>query len=244
MKSECRIILWSIISILCLSSTIACSDDDDMMVIISNDEDLRLYDYYIDEYGNEGVVAYINESYSQNVAFVISADEVVCEWGPCGLLVFDKDKESIEDNIEQPRFSLVMSQYVTLLGQERFPAFDWCLQKNGDSRLDASSWVLPSEHEFETMLNEVDMDELNQALQNIGGLPLTQSAYWTATEDLEGIIVFPDTETIYDPENWAISITTSGRFFSNKHIWWNKNRPLGVRAIKYIQYEVDFDSKL
>lgn len=201
------------------------------VTIIPNNEDLRLLDYYVDEYGNEGIVVYIGLN---KEVFVLSADETVCEWGPGGFCVFEQ--EFSEDNVNYPRFSLIMARYVSLLGSERFPAFNWCLNKNHGAPLSSDSWMLPSHKEMHSLLKSVHWSDLNKALIDIGGTPLNCDVYWTATEDFPELIKFKDVESEYNPENWAVCITPSLAYYSTKHIWWAKSRKHGVRAIKYIKY--------
>lgn len=232
-----KIIIATIATLFLMS----CSERE-WMTIISNEEDLKLYDYYVDEFGNEGIVVCIKSYTNSKAAFVLSADETVCEWGPGGFCVFEQ--EFSEDNVNYPRFSLIMARYVSLLGVERFPAFNWCLNKNNGTPLSSDSWMLPSHKEMTTLLKSVNLNELNNALLNIGGTPLRSELYWTATEDFPELVKMKDTESEYNPENWAICMTPSSKYYTQKHIWWTKSRKLGVRAIKYIQYESSYNFQL
>lgn len=220
---------------------IACSERE-WMATIPNNENLKLYDYYEDEYGNEGIVVYIESYTNHKTAFVLSADEAVCEWGPSGFCVFEQ--EAVKDNVNYSRFSLIMSRYVSLLGSERFPAFNWCMNKNHGAPLSSDSWMLPSHKEMTEFLKSVNLIELNHALLDIGGTPLMSDVYWTATEDFPELVKLGDEESDYNPEDWAICVTPSLKYYTQKHIWWSKSRRHGVRAIKYIQYEGTYDSWL
>lgn len=233
-----------IICVICFS--IAC--DDEPINIIDCSEELKLYDYYVDEFGNEGIVVRLYDYETTKCAIVMSADEAEAVWGPSGFVVFDADSEMLEDHLEHPRFSMMMSRKVIECGVDRFPAFKWCLDKNHGRQLTADSWMLPSYHEFMTILDRCRIDALNDALISIGGMPIINNAYWTCTEDHVAVLSTSDGD--YDPLNWAINIIPSYdksnkyTYYKHKYIMWNKTLAYKVRAIKYIWLVQSYDSTI
>lgn len=87
--------------------------------LIRNDDDIHLYDYYVDEFGNEGIVTYISTD-STNV-MVVSADEGYVSWGPVDCRIYTK-----KENLLGSELSMVMLQNAIFLNINRFPAFKWC----------------------------------------------------------------------------------------------------------------------
>ena len=109
----------------------SCSHESDEHVADETTEDYQLYDYYIDSYGNEGIVARIvssNQS-SRKYIIVLSADETYTYWGPMGELVYKYDTLQFS-TLGKPSFGIAMLQSMKSLGVERFPAQAWCDQKN------------------------------------------------------------------------------------------------------------------
>lgn len=183
--------------------------------LIRNNDDLRLYDYFIDELGNEGVVAYI--SYDSTKVMVISSDETVAAWGPCGFFVLP-DKSGLLDAEE----SMVMTQETNYHNMSRFPAFKWCHDKNRSERVTVTDWMLPSSGELWSVWNyRADVQSLNNALINIGGTPISvDELYWTATENTDMRASCIGVEVTAEPLVDEVK--------SNQH---------RVRAVKYIRYK-------
>lgn len=200
-------------------------------------KDCSLYDIYVDEFGNEGIIAYIHEDSAWKYIIAISADEGYEPWGPMGEAVYKPDGinfDSVENNaiFTYPTFGLMMLQSMKSMGINRFPAQQWCDRKNqGDPYPNAASWRLPSCEEFYTIMGNTG---LNDALISMGGTPLDEDHfYWTCTEDIDNYMQFSSTTTDYDMENRAIHLSPRLNSYINKDYWLKKNKYY-VRAIKYV----------
>lgn len=219
------------------------------LVDVTGQENYELYDYYVDEYGNEGIVAFIPNKYSNQYMIVISADEVLLPWGPMD------DRVCILDSVTQgmivnPSFGLSMLQTMTGRDISRYPAMAWCNTKNGsENQPSGSSWRLPSRRELALIFGSIkerlitadyamQMQYLNEALRDIGGTEIDpHHIYWTCQEDYEGL--YPQEEgnfEDFDPENRALAMKTDNTLLENKNLWIKKSYYY-VRAIKYIFYE-------
>lgn len=233
---------YFIIAILLLALH-SCKDSwSDSQIINEVGEDCALNDIFIDEFGNEGIIAYIYSKEDDEgllkYIIAISADEGYESWGPMGEAVYKVDSinfDSLSDHLLffRPAFGLMMQQSMKSMGINRFPAQHWCDLKNqGDSYPSASSWRLPTVYEW---LRIIENAGLNDALVSIGGTPLDNSHYyWTCTEDIEGYISFDDSTT-YDRENRAVIANTIAQTTYDKDYWLKKNKH-HVRAIKYVYY--------
>lgn len=225
--------LIGISSLCCLS----CGIGSEGVYTDDTTENYQLYDYYIDEYGNEGIVACRTSKY----IIVISADETSQPWGPTGERIYKK--EFYESDSELPGLGVAMLQIMRSKGIERFPAQNWCDMKNMEEELPrAGSWRLPTFHELELIFGEqgANVGKLNLALRSIGGEDIRtgeDDRYWTCAEDLNGYIVFTNnTESDYEPENRAVVTSSNFTAYVYKDRWVKKNKNY-VRAIKYIYYE-------
>lgn len=205
-------------------------------------EEYELYDYYIDSYGNEGIVAYIYSSSYYKYIIVISADEAYLPWGPMGERVYKSDSVS-SSALRNPSFGVAMHQAMYSIGIDRYPAQAWCNRKNGENELPrAGSWRLPSYYELRTLFGEEgkNVQNINNALNGIGGTPLTTTGnddkYWTCVEDIDHYVTINGQESDYDRENRAIIISPDIYTFGNKDRWLKKNY-YRVRAIKYVYYQ-------
>ena len=218
--------------------------------ISDNDKnDYELYDYYIDQYGNEGIVAaqvdYQGEESFYKYTLVLSLDETVATWGPMGVTVFHVNDYFNEDYPYGPFFGLEMNRMVESKGSEGFPAFDWCHKKNhGEKYLHSSSWLLPTANELYKIFRDGEaIDELNQHITEYGGTPIPteikrSNCYWSCVEDTENVLMFDDdvqANCDFDPARRAIAPTTDGRYYTDKTLW-HKNNEYRVRAIKYIYF--------
>lgn len=216
----------------------ACSYESDDVYTDDTTEPYQLYDYYVDQYGNEGIVVNILESGTKK-QIVISADETCLPWGPTDEQVFAVDSV-YKTLLTQPSYGVAMLQTMKARGIERFPAQAWCDQKNhGEKYPRGGSWRLPSYYEIFNIFGAKGskVSNLNSALLNIGGTPLTlDNMYWSCTEDYEGYAKINDVTTDYDSESRAIIVSPKISTYATKERWIKKNRHF-VRAIKYIYYE-------
>lgn len=217
-----------------------CSEfDSNDLFLDETEKEYKLYDPYVDEYGNKGVVACIAR-YNSELAFIIvlSSDEAYLEWGQMQEIVY---KDSISSSIiKQTDYSLCVQQFMYGLGMENYPAQAWCLKKNGESAIPYSgSWHLPSAYEYKLIFgdNGNRLTSLNNALRKINGTPVDKNKYyWTCLEDFERLIILPNQPNDYDPENRAFMTSPDGHTYSNKDLWLKKNTN-HVRAIKYIYFK-------
>lgn len=226
---------------LALQACRAESFKSDDVIINEVGEDCALYDRYIDQYGNEGIVAFVGgEDFWEDCIIVVSLDEGYESWGPLDETVYKVDEISFDTItnyyiLYYPVFGLMMQQSMKSMGIERFPAQQWCDRKNqGDPYPNAASWRLPSYYEAQLIFSS---PELNDALIKAGGTPIDNNHfYWTCAEDIEGYVnpvgVTPD----YDQENRAILLTPLNTSFSDKDHWLKTNKH-HVRAIKYVYYK-------
>lgn len=241
---------YSRILSMCLSfwlvcpSLISCDKESDALILDELDEEYRLYDYYVDEKGNEGIVAYIQNGSSiskyprgYKCMVVISSDESLESWGPMGEIIMKKDSASRLE-LSQPTAGIIMLQSMSSRGMNRYPAQNWCFKKNGSREISSGSWRLPTSHELLLVFgsNGNNVKKLNQALKLTGGKLVDDSQlYWTCIEDYDGYITVDDLKLDYDQANRAILTTPLHSTFSDKDRWLKKNKYY-VRAIKYIYY--------
>jgi len=234
-----RIYIWFAILILTLAS---CDDQSKGVFTDDTTEEYQLYDYYVDEYGNEGIVAYIFKSTltESEYIIVVSATESYQSWGLMGETVY---KDSIDKmHIYRPTFGLSMLQSMKSAGIEHFPAQAWCDRMNGGEKYPrAGSWRLPTDYEFQDVFGAKGdkVTALNNALRNVGGTPVsTDNIYWTCVEDVDDYIHIADKVLDYDPANRAVPVSPKRSSFDNKDRWLKKNKYY-VRAIKYVYYRDD-----
>lgn len=214
----------------------------------------QLYDYYIDEYGNEGVVGALNLNPDNfiNYIIVISADETETNWGRADMEVYrwadqyasrygyTMGKQFNGEYTGGVFFGLEMNRLVHAQGQEGFPAFDWCLSKNkGERYVHSGSWMLPSYNEFTHMTYGDKLEKLNEALISMGGTPISEEDYyWSCVEDIENAFHFSDTTLTYakdyDQKRRAVPFLAGRLFPSDKTYWHKQYNFYKVRAIKYI----------
>lgn len=227
--------------ILCIVFS-SCSFESEGVFTDDTTEEYKLYDYYVDSYGNEGIVAYIHHQSTMSkrkYIIVISADESYQSWGPMGERVYKSDSVS-RSVCNASEFGIAVLQSMCSIGIERYPAQFWCYSKNQQEVYPrAGSWRLPSESEFKLISSSFKVESLNSALKGIGGTPiLTDQMYWTCTEDFDNYIIINGNTSDYDSKNRAVIISpTINTYFnySNKERWLKKNKYY-VRAIKYIYY--------
>lgn len=226
--------------LLCLS-LISCDKESDALLVDELDEEYQLYDYYIDKNGNEGIVAYIlnGNSYPEGYRYMIvmSSDESLEPWGPMGEIVMKKDSASTSE-FTRPTAGIIMLQSMYAKGIDRYPAQQWCFEKNHSSEIGASSWRLPSSYETRLILGKSgkNVANINRALANTGGTMLDDShLYWTCMEDYENYITINGLTSDYDQANRAVLTSPHIETWGNKDRWLKKNHYY-VRAIKYIYY--------
>ena len=216
----------------------SCDYEAESVCIDDTTEEYQLYDYYIDQYGNEGVVAYILKSGSKK-QIVISADETCLPWGPTGEQIYELD--SVPQTIlTNPSYGIAMLQTMKARGIERFPAQAWCDQKNhGERYPQGGSWHLPTYWELVLIFGEkgARVSSLNKALQSVGGTVLSlDNMYWSCTEDYKGYVTITNVISDYDSENRSVITSPARTTYSTKERWMKKYSHY-VRAIKYVYYE-------
>ena len=169
---------------------------DDIIVDETGSEEYRVRDYYVDQNGHEGIVAYISK-YTPKYGIVISADEAFLPWGPMPDVVYSNGQITT-GMAQNPAFGLSMLQSMKLTGIEKYPAMEWCYQKNDASAYpNTSSWRLPTRKELglifgtikgETSATVIGLENLNHALSDIGAQQIDGSHYyWTCIEDYDGL---------------------------------------------------------
>ena len=206
----------------------------------------RVYDYYVDAHGNEGIVAAIFQPIDNDgvCILVISLDEASLRWGPMGEKVYQEN--TYVYGLSTASFGIAMLQSMKSRGISRYPAQEWCDQKNKDEAyVRGGSWHLPTVYEYERIFGEggYKVDSLNAALLKAGGVPISTSyMYWTCVEDIEKAWSFENIKNTYDPENRAVPMDYQIRSFTNRDHWLKKNW-YNVRAVKYIYYEYKKDKK-
>lgn len=225
-------------------SIYSCDSESDPLLIDELDEEYQLYDFYVDECGNEGIVVYILKGsplidYPNGYKYIIvlSSDEGFEPWGPMGEIILKKDSAS-KSEFDQPSTGMVMLQSMNARGLSRYPAQNWCFQKNKSKEVCASSWRLPSLYELTLIfgISGNNLEKINRALKVTGGTLLDDSHYyWTCMEDFEGYVTLDDLDLDYDQANRAI-LTTPHHSTSGNKDRWLKKIPYHVRAIKYIYY--------
>ncbi len=229
-----------------LSLFVSCSATEICTIVPDSDSgNYGLYDHYVDEFGNEGVVAYaVKDEYGATV-IVLSLDETECAWGRTNYSVYPVVEGFNPGYLNDTYWGLEMNQLVERLDGEDYPSFAWCHAKNKDGKpLHSSSWILPSYSEFMWITYSEDnahLNALNKAIETYGGTPLSiDEFYWTATEDIDDYIhLSSDTYEVlygYDQDNRALRVTPEGYFYTNKANW-SKRFISRVRAVKYIYYE-------
>lgn len=214
----------------------SCSFEADEVFTDERMEEYELYDYYVDQYGNEGIIAYISSN--KECVIALSLDESLQYWGPTGEEIYKGSTKRIE--IASVKFGVAMHQAMMSMGIERFPAQNWCNQKNISEQYPrAGSWRLPSRYDFSLIFGTEGqrLERVNAALKSANGTPLEkEEMYWTCTEDIDGYITFNDVIPDYDQANRAVTCSPLNTTNYNKDRWIKKNQYL-VRAIKYVYYE-------
>lgn len=207
------------------------SDD---LIIDEVDENCNLYDYYVDSYGNEGVIVCKYENGDKKYIIALSADEGYEYWGPMDDYVYRVETVSNYSVLSTNIFGLMMLQNMYAVGMDKYPAQKWCYDKNyGDPYPRAASWRLPSYTEMTILPN---INKLNEALEAIGGTPIdTKELYWSCTEDHDGYLLVGIQNNDYDRANRAVPKSFNNTTLNNKDSWIKKNK-YKVRAIKYVYY--------
>jgi hypothetical protein len=236
--------IFKILFALAITSVSLCCvscDESDPYFDLQNGDDLQLFDYYIDEYGNEGVVMYvINASkwyHTASYKIVISLDEGYDSWGPMDHLLYKCDSIRSSDVILED-YGVAMHQLMHHIGIEKFPAQAWCHKKNMNEKHQwAGSWRLPTISEWKYVNNY--LTGLNTALKKYGGTPLNKNQmYWTCQEDYDQVLeINGEVNQTYDPMNKAIALTPTYKVIVGNNKWLKSNK-YNVRAIKYIYYQV------
>ena len=218
----------------------SCSFESEGVFTDDTTEECLLYDYYIDEYGNEGIVAYSvsGKTTGRKYAIVVSADEALLPWGPMGEAIYKSDTITSR-GLRSSSFSIGMHQIMKSLGIDKFPAQAWCDAKNQDEDYPrAGSWHLPSYYEYQLIFGTKgrNVTSLNSAFISIGGTPFSDGMYWTCVEDFDNYITITDNESDYDKANRAVITSPYNVTHGYKDRWLKKNNYY-VRAIKYVYYK-------
>lgn len=242
---KCKVIsLCRIICFLFIIGFSSCDKESDALLVDDLDEEYQLYDYYIDEYGNEGLVTYIQKGSSNSnypkgykCVIVLSLDESIEPWGPMDEILMKKDSLNSSE-LRQRTSGIMMLQSMSSKGIEKYPAQYWCFKKNHSKEIAASSWRLPSYYELQQIFgySGKNVSTINKSIHNYGGTLLDNSHfYWTCIEDYEGYITINGVTSDYDQANRAVLTSTHNSTWGNKDRWLKKNKYY-VRAIKYIYY--------
>lgn len=209
----------------------ACNEQSDYVFIDEKaDEKYLIGDYYIDAYGNEGVVGYVSTR-TPEMIMIVSIDEALLPWGPMDESICDN--ETMNDNIlTNPSFGLSMLQFMQAKGIDRFPAMAWCNRKNGSESLaGARSWRLPTRYELSLIF--ANIKGINDMLADLDGtLIRTDRYYWTCLEDYNTL---GNNLSDCDPNNRALPINSSNMSPEDKDYWLKKSQYY-VRAIKYLYF--------
>lgn len=221
----------------------SCEKESGPVFVDELDEEYQLYDYYVDKYGNEGVVAYIHNrssiiEYPKGYKYIIvlSLDESFKPWGPMGEIVMKKDSVSSSD-LRQSTSGIIMLQCMNSRGIERYPAQCWCFNKNQSKEIGTSSWRLPNINELRQIFGTIgkDVANLNLAIKNYGGTLIKDANYyWTCIENY-GYVTDSEYDSSYDQANRAIAISPHPSISEDRDTRLKKNNYY-VRAIKYIYY--------
>lgn len=206
----------------------------EIVLVDERGDDLEQYDYYIDEFGNEGIVVYSG--------VVMSLDEVELPWGPLDYNVLPSATPYVAD---KKSYGIAMLYAMRDAGLESFSAQAWCAKKNFNNEYRISSWHLPSYHDWKKYIGNYSkydkyrveqIDNINHYIEIYGGTQISKDeCYWTCDEDFDGGFVFADTTLVYDfdPENRALPITPILTAVANKDKWVKRN-VYKVRAIKFV----------
>lgn len=221
-----KVLIFAFLTVL-LSSCI----EADNIADVTDGKEYELYDYYVDEHGNGGIVivAYNKRTFGRTLKYtiVMSLDEADLSWGRMGETLSAPDTSYSYDG-----YCLLMNQRAHFKGIENYPAFEWCYRKNRSRKLpNINSWILPNQKEYRTTYTHVlstSYELINQHIVKYGGTPLDpDKPYWLAEENR-----FPDmVERRKDNANY---------FFISEGVQYAdtaKNSVLGVRAVKYIYFE-------
>ena len=220
----------------------SCTKDDSeskktIFVDDTGGKQYHMYDLYCDEYGNEGLVVYVEEGSTYKYIQVISVDETTAAWGPTGETVFKGNQDSVRNNL---RFGLSMLQSMKQRGIEHFPAQKWCDEKNGGELYPrAGSWMLPSYMDMRYICGPhgSKVNTINSKLTELGKTPLSlEEYYWCIEEDYEGYLSWDDGDVHdHDPDNRAVICSPQIRAIKDKDFWIKKIE-YRVRAVKTILY--------
>ncbi len=221
-----KVLIFAFLAVL-LSSCL----EADNIADVTDGKEYDLYDYYVDEHGNEGIViaVYNKTSLGRTLKYtmVMSLDEEDLSWGRMGDALSAPDTSYTYD-----AYCLLMNQRAHYKGIENYPAFEWCYRKNRTRKLpNINSWMLPNEREFKTSYTytlSYSYKLINQYILEYGGTTLDpDKPYWLAQENR-----FPD-QTEKRRDNAEYFVISEGVAQADT----TKNAILGVRAVKYIYYE-------
>lgn len=222
----------SIFLVLTLSITSCYYDSEDLILDETNNISYNVYDEYVDEYGNKGIVVYS----MSNFIMILSTDESQASWGDTVTSLYSID--TLKDTRAQSHaYGIGILQTMVKRGIDEFPAQYWCNLKNHGRKPYAGSWHLPSYYEIKLVSHRIE--RINKKLYNMGETPIdTTYMYWTCVEDYNGYfrnLSVSDGEPYYNPNVRAMPCSFILKTYKNKGVWCKKNQ-FHVRAIKFIYY--------
>lgn len=211
-----------IFACLCL---ISCEVESKDEILNKLDEEYHLYDYYVDEYGNEGIVCSITYPSSNkdkypkgySAVMVVSCDEAYLPWGPMGEYFTDLDSVRF---FTKPDAGIAMLQSMYARGIEKYPAQEWCFKKNKNHEINGNGWRLPTWNEMSSVTGE----DINKAILSVGGTLINNAdgKYWVCQTSEDNYA---------DIYNFHFKL--EGHGINENNLKKNYNH---VRAIKYIYY--------
>lgn len=218
-----------LVNCICVSLT-SCDVESNEEILNKLNEDYHLYDYYVDEYGNEGIVSWIyypssNEDKYPNgysVVMVISCDEAYLPWGPMGESFTELDSVTSYYSLPDPEVGMTILQSMYAKGIDKYPAQEWCFNKNKSTEINGNSWRLPSFNEMRHVRG--NYDSINKAILSVGGTKIgeTDDKYWLCRTYSENYA-----------STFKLNLTKED--LNENDYQFKKNYNL-VRAIKYIYY--------
>lgn len=174
-------------SVLCMDLyIISCDVESHEEMLNKMDEEYHLYDYYVDEYGNEGIVSLIEYPYSDKdkypkgycAVMVISCDEAYLPWGPMSEDFTELDSVSTPYKRVNPQSGMAMLQSMYARGIDKYPAQEWCFKKNKSNEINGYSWRLPTYNELLNIRG--NYENINKAMLSVGGTKIWEedNKYW------------------------------------------------------------------
>lgn len=241
------------ITALIFMSIVLCGSCDDfrtngLILDETNDKNYNIYDMYVDEFGNRGVIAYNVPSSLASYIMIVSVDESIETWGSAETSIYPTDSISTTET-NSICYGIGVLQRMIELGIEDFPAQNWCNKKNHNNNPYTGSWHLPTYHEIRLLMDR--SYGINETISEFGGTIINDTVtHWTCQEDYIGDYYTKVDSTNkygYNPANRAlvyplVKDNPSDRKYSNYRYYskanWSKTNKYHVRAVKYIYYKL------